>query len=269
MRDFLPSQVVWLIETMFSDSKRQIDKPSMPRFYLEAATAPRVAAIVEMVKAIPEHLITIESDTYILFMTSLKVLESWAAQGKNDYKLDRIPGLTDDNPLTTLLKALKECPDEYPLPEIATLRFIDDDDLRISLRLDLSATEQAINNNEWKAATVLGGSILEALLLWKLGKCDDSLLSGALEALKETSKENRLQPAKDLQHWTLEQYISVAKYLSLISDTAAKQAALAKDFRNLIHPGRSMRTKEKCGRATALTALAAVIRVVEEFSPSS
>ena len=44
-------------------------------------------------------------------------------------------------------------------------------------------------------------------------------------------------------------------------------AFLAKGFRNLIHPGRSIRLGEKCNRGTAYTALAALEHVVNDLSP--
>jgi hypothetical protein len=44
------------------------------------------------------------------------------------------------------------------------------------------------------------------------------------------------------------------------------QADLARDFRNLIHPGRAQRTGADCDRGTALTALAAIELVVRDLS---
>ena len=47
--------------------------------------------------------------------------------------------------------------------------FIQDQELRKNLEIDISATNQALSNGEWKAASVLG-SIVEALLLWALSQ---------------------------------------------------------------------------------------------------
>ena len=46
---------------------------------------------------------------------------------------------------------------------------------------------------------------------------------------------------------------------------AQKAAGLAKDARNLIHPGKAMRSGEACNKTTALTALTAVYRVIDEL----
>jgi hypothetical protein len=249
---------------MFPDASRQERNPQAPKFIIEPGAAPRVAAIVELTKAIPEHLVTLEPEPYIFFVTSLKVLESWASNGGWGQNLVRIQGLTDDNPLTTLLKALRSCPDEYPSPGTSALAFIDDEDLRTSLRLDLEATEQAINNGEWKSATVLAGSIVEALLLWKLRTEAPDKIETTLNAMMGNSQ--RLKPSTQLESWDLWQYIAVASHLGLISDQGKAQANLTKDFRNFIHPGKSMRTREKCTRPTALIALATAIRIIDEFA---
>jgi hypothetical protein len=52
--------------------------------------------------------------------------------------------------------------------------------------------------------------------------------------------------------------------LKLIEDDTAKLVRRAKDFRNLIHPERAARLRQRCDRSTALTALAAVeaVRVI-------
>jgi hypothetical protein len=49
-----------------------------------------------------------------------------------------------------------------------------------------------------------------------------------------------------LDNWDLSQYIEVAFALNIIPESTAAQARLAKDFRNLIHPGREKRTKMRC-----------------------
>ena len=73
-------------------------------------------------------------------------------------------------------------------------------------------------------------------------------------------------PSTDPDNWGLDRYIKVARALDLIKDNTAKQAALAKDFRNLIQPGRSACLKEVCDRGTAHSALAAVEFTVRDLS---
>ena len=62
-------------------------------------------------------------------------------------------------------RALAQCPDQYPpSPTTTELMFITDDALRNSIRGDIGAAERAFANFEWKAATVLAGAAIEALL---------------------------------------------------------------------------------------------------------
>jgi hypothetical protein len=54
--------------------------------------------------------------------------------------------------------------------------------------------------------------------------------------------------------------------MGIIKPETITLALLAKGFRNLIHPGRSIRLGEKCNRGTAYTALAALEHVVNDLS---
>ena len=100
-----------------------------------------------------------------------------------------------------------------------------DSDLRESLRSDLAEVERAIREDEWKSATVVAGSVVEALLLWAL----DQRRSEAEATGKKLSN-----PTKGpLEKWNLSQYLDVALALSIIRDETAAQLRIAKDFRNL------------------------------------
>ena len=71
--------------------------------------------------------------------------------------------------------------------------------------------------------------------------------------------------SKDPNAWVLENYIKVARHFALIEDETVKQADLAREFRNLIHSGRSAWLAKVCD-GTALSALAAVKLVVRDLS---
>ncbi len=86
--------------------------------------------------------------------------------------LNFLPNFNRLNPLTIVRRALEKCPDQFPSKSTTGLYFINDDDLRDSIRLDISTAEQAFRNGEWKASTVLTGSVIEALLLWRLKQQD-------------------------------------------------------------------------------------------------
>jgi hypothetical protein len=65
-------------------------------------------------------------------------------------------------------RLLRTCPDDAPAPSTTDPAFISDADLRADLLQDLGEVNRSLHNGEWKGATVLAGSIVEALLLWAL-----------------------------------------------------------------------------------------------------
>jgi hypothetical protein len=70
----------------------------------------------------------------------------------------------------------------------------------------------------------------------------------------------------NLQKWNLADYIDVAETLGLLKENTFAQCRLAKDFRNLIHPGRAERLGQPCNRGTALSAIAAIEHVVTDLT---
>jgi hypothetical protein len=139
------------------------------------------------------------------------------------------------------------------------LNFITDQSLRESIRLDISAANSALVNGEWKAATVLAGSVIEALLLWVLQQKSPADVTTAIGKIGRKC-------AADMQKWDLADYIGVAEVLKIIKPETISQCRLAKNFRNLIHPGRAQRTGQPCNRGTALSAVAAIEHVVNDLT---
>jgi hypothetical protein len=72
---------------------------------------------------------------------------------------------------------------------------------------------------------------------------------------------------KPLAEWSLGEYINGAEQLGLIANDTAALARQAQDFRNLIHPGRSVRLGTSCDMGSSLAALAAVELVVRDLTP--
>jgi hypothetical protein len=97
-------------------------------------------------------------------------------------------------------------------------------------------------------AKVFASAALEAPLLW---------------ALKQVPLNNT--PKRPLDQLRLTDLIILAVLNGVIDAGTAQQAGLAKDARNLIHPGRAWRSGEACNKATALGALAAVYCLIEQL----
>lgn len=110
------------------------------------------------------------------------------------------------------------------------------------------------------------GSVVEALLLWALQQRAPGEVSSAVDDLVK-DKTLRKASQHDLDKWHLPEYIEVAAHLRVIKSRTADQVRLAKDFRNLIHPGLKARLGQSCDRGTALSAVAAVEHVVRDLSP--
>lgn len=268
MARVVPSQVVTYIEGAFREIKTQ--PPGKPlSVHVDETVAARLNGLVSLAHQIPQELIQLDADDYSAYIANLGTIEitldRWKIVGNAITlpSLKRIPnGLS---PIQILHGLLFKCPDAFPSPDTTELQWVDDADLRQSLRLDLSSTNKALAEGEWKAATVLAGSVMEALLLWRLLKEDDAQVEKACHDLV-TEKKLDKKPPTDQTFWNLHQYIEVTAALNLISDESAKQARLAKGFRDLIHPGREQRLGQQCDRATALTAAAAVEHIIRNLA---
>ncbi len=69
-----------------------------------------------------------------------------------------------------------------------------------------------------------------------------------------------------LNRWVLKNYIEVSAELGVIKPKTQVQADLAREYRDLIHPGRVQRLAQTCDRGTALAASAALERIVDDLS---
>ena len=267
----VPSQVVEVIDSLFPNAKREVEGQPM-RLNWDDGT--RLLAIVELASQIPEELLVLDSSHYAEYVASLAAIRWYIQRWQTTEKispsysreLSAIRGLRQFSPVALVRQALALCPDEFPLSGTTELAFITDAALRESLRLDTSATNKALTSGDWKAATVLAGSVVEALILWALQQQQPGNIQTAVKNLLGSKKLSK-NPDNNLGNWVLFEYIEVAAELKVISDETATQARLAKDFRNLIHPGRAQRLGQECNRATALSAVAALEHVVNDLSP--
>lgn len=264
----LPSQVVTVIDRMFPWAATQVDAQGS-RINLGLGNSTQLAPIIALVELIPPELIILDSAHYAGFAAALaairNALQMWPARG-DVFSLSNVPGFGELNPVTLVRRALAQCPDEAPSPQIAGLTFIADVDLRQNLRIDISEAYRAYADGSWKAATVLAGSVVEALLLWAIQQRSVAERTAAVSTLLRGGKLGR-DPGTDPETWVLHDYIEVVHQLGRISAETASQSKLTKDFRNLIHPGRASRLGLTCDRGTALSALASVEHTIRELTP--
>lgn len=271
MQRIVPSQVVEVIDNLFPFAASQQDDQGS-RVTLNHTDTIRLAGIVELTDQIPSELLILERERYADFIVSLTAIktsiQTWQLRG-GVALLERIPGSNSNlNPVTILRKSLAKCPDESPDKSSQGLEFIPDEELRNSIRLDISASFRAYSNNEWKAATILGGATIEALLLWSIQN-RKSNEPGCIDSAVKTLKEKNViqgNPGSNIEKWNLHTLIEASLTLNIIKESTASQARLAKDYRNLIHPGRAIKLGQICDRGTALSALASIDHIVRDLS---
>jgi len=243
-----PSQVATAIEIMFGAATNDL-----------AETAPNqskqveVRALLTLLDDLPTDLLTlsdIDSLEFIRCRAALAtVLPMW---GRGETRTINVAGR---NPVERIRRLLKACPDELPRPE-PELTFITDEDLRLDIEAKLHTAWVNYRAGEWLGATAFAAIALEAMLLWEVRRVRGS---------PHRSDPKRADAKKPVDEWRLGDLITEASNHGSISKSAAEQARLARDGRNLVHPGKVARTGISCSKATALTAFAAAYQVAEEL----
>jgi hypothetical protein len=226
-------------------------------------------SVLVLLDQIPDELLTMDDETYASFITAKEfieeILETWtsnrtAGQGCFNFELS-----ASHNPLEIIRTALVNCPDQSPAPATSELKFITDADLQRSLRNDIGGVTRALSNGEWKAATILAGSAIEALLLWSLSQHPQADITLAITGLLNNGELTR-PPDPNLERWDLHEFSEVAANLKIIQKDTHIETRLAREFRNLIHPGRAQRLGQTCDRGTALASVAALDHVVRDLT---
>lgn len=249
-----PSQIVAAIEDLFPPVK---DGKAIA---LMAGHGTRLRGIVGLLDKLPGDLLILTDKEHADVLLSKgaieEMLENWKAG-----KPGGVPDVRyNQDAITILYRALKKCPDRLPPPAHADLTFVQDQDLRESIRADISSAYRALAAMDWKPATVMAGAAIEALLHWRLGQVP------ILEREAVQSAPSAKGKKKELNDYVLSNYIEVASDLRLLKKETATAASLAKDFRNLVHPGRSIRLSASCTRGTAHMAIGAMEEIIEALS---
>lgn len=268
MPRIVPSQVVDVIDQIFPTAKDQKDTKDS-RFSVDKEHQNELAAIVELVEQIPSELLALDPNDYMALKLAVTAIKNTIPEWRlRNYGLDRIHGHGNLNPVTIIRNALAKCPDEGVAKSTSDLLFISIEELRDNLRIDTSSANQAFQNGEWKASTVLAGATIEAVLLYVLHSVQSSDAPKITASLSKLVSNGTLKqsPGNNLNKWTLHPLTEVAADLGLIKEETVTQTRLARNFRNLIHPGFSVRKNQVCNRGTALTALAALEHVINDLS---
>jgi hypothetical protein len=255
----VPTEIVKIIDRWFPFAAKA-DEPGKGKAKLDIEHTGRVSAMIALIDRLPDELIVLPPAEYADFVASVARLRANASTAILKGKDYSFHGET----VWRLRHTLSQCRDSSAAASGHGLTFITDATLRDDLRTDLAEANAALCEGRWKAATVLAGSIIEALLGSRLSELPQVTLQTAVSTIQWPSK--RKPSGNDPFEWTLFQMIEVAATTKSISTPTKQQIDLARGYRNLIHPGVTLRTGERCGKDTALGALAGVERLIREFS---
>ncbi len=131
-------------------------------------------------------------------------------------------------------------------PNSGLFDFITHPELKANLASNYKELQGSVEQGNWTAAHVLAGSIIEAALM-------DYLL-----AVQHADEAKLLK-------WDLSDLIAAGKAEGVVTDRASYLCHVIKDYRNLIHPGRVLRLKEKVDEEGARVALSLVKMVAQDI----
>jgi len=220
MSRIVPSQVVSVIDAIVSADDGMKTALKLP---INLNRSANLKVILALTRSIPEELLVLSTNDYAALTSAEAAIEtiiekairrSLRDDSQQSITLNPIPGFDNVNPVVLLRNALAQCPDQYPSKATSELLFVEPG-YRDVLRLDISAVDRALSQGEWKAATVLAGSVVEALLLWAIKKKPSSDVQAAAKTLRKA-------PSTDLDRWDLSEYLEVALGLKLIGDATAQ-----------------------------------------------
>lgn len=261
----VPSEIVAYLDAKYPN---EVKNGQHSIGYLHAAA---FSYLLNLIEALPPGIITLKGTEHAEYGESVETIrvavDAWRT-GNINHTCDKVSGRNEIHPLVFLRKHLASLPDDVVAPTIADLAFIPDSQFQETLRLDITGANRSYWAADWKGCTVVSGSVVEALLLWAVERHDaksPGKVADAGSALKDSGCFPKIPP-KDRNDWNLHQLTEVCHRLKIINDETAAQCRIAREFRNLIHPGKAAREAQKCSRATALSALAAIEHVVDELS---
>jgi hypothetical protein len=225
-----------------------------------------VCALSQQFQQIPEELFQFQGDELVEFTFCISAIDDaldlfrrqieLPAKDQISIQWAELEGASvfgNAHPLRLLRKCIAACPESLPAAGTSDLPFVAETGLRNTLSIEISDVGRAIAGREWRAATILGGAVLEAILYWSL-KAMTTELAGFQH-----------KPPKPIDDWQLSQMIDVARGLKIIEESTKKLAHIARDARNLVHPAVVHKERRSCDKATSQTVAAAIEAVVRDI----
>jgi len=233
-----------------------------------------VAGILDLLNSVPEqHYALLSSADYSSLRraaaTLREMLERWRYVDEKSLKLTGGPKLRRSeafgkrHPLQVIREVLGKCPDEAPSESKSDLAFIGDPEFAGDLRQDITTATSTLSNGEFKAACVMAGSVIEALLLWAVKRKTPAERGTAIAACQQNGEGVPANPDPD--RWDLAHLLNVSRRLPVISEETFGAADPARGYRNLIHPGKALRLQVKPTKARATLAVGGMLQVIDDL----
>ncbi len=166
----------------------------------------------------------------------------------------------DEHFLFRLFDLLEKCPDRPGVERLSAFGVVKAQAYRRLLLEDLHEVEVALEAGAWKSATVMAGSLIEALLFYRLDVERHASDAKRVEAFKRAQPVDRTSKLpKELEKLGLSELAQFSLKLGIISKDERVRIDQIGDFRNLVHPGKSYRLNERCDRATAYLVYSALL----------
>jgi hypothetical protein len=147
------------------------------------------------------------------------------------------------------------------VPERLDFSFTADPDLRSMMERDYQEIPRCLATEGYKAATVMCGSVMEALLL-------DALLADEAKATQSAMslKGSIGKVPNDLGKWTLKQMIAVAQDLQILPKEIGGMSEALREYRNLIHPAVGIRKQMRAEEEEATLAYSALRVIIKNLA---
>jgi hypothetical protein len=262
-----PKTIVDRIDAYWEFPAQEQERPLPQSPVLDSSNAAKIHALYGLCQKVDATLLP-PGNNRALYDEALGAMDMALQRWRQNDKQHPLGGIKVGdrwmNAVSAVRMLLSECPNEPVAAVAADLPFIVDKDAQADLARDIEDTRWAVENHRWKPATVVAGASIEALLLSALAQTPEAQRHAAVASIT-AKKRWKSPPPKCLDAWTLFQYLLVSEELGLIRADTATQAMLAKDFRNLIHPGLVKSEDRRCSEATALGARAGVLMVIEDL----
>ena len=218
----LPSQVVGFARKVFS----WVDDSTL-RTHMDLASQHlgEVSTFLELIESVPPELIDLQGDDFLRFVTARHKLKTTVAKWASgqawpfgpDYSMGGV------HPIATLTELMERCPDTTVAPNTPDLLFVRNVKMRAILRRDLSDAEADLEHRDYKSATVLAGSIIEAFLLEAIERRKPGTRTNAVNRWIARGGNIFIAPPKPpktlpaaVDEWSLAQMVEVAVELDLL-----------------------------------------------------